>query len=81
MKPHIRKAFDGLAAARPASGNRPESEAEWVKLQQAQQELGYAMLRELGYPHAEAHGLSHVIWGGVGGRMILELAFSEDDHA
>ena len=77
VKEHFQKAFDAMAAAKPASGFRPESEAEWIALQKAQEEMGYAMFRVSGKSDVEARGLAHALFGGNAGLMLLDLAFSE----
>ena len=78
MNKHLQKAFDAMAAAKPASGFRPESEAEWTALQKAQEEMGYAMFRSSGKSDVEARALAHALFGGNAGLMLLDIAFSED---
>ena len=77
MNKHFQKALDAMAAARPASGFRPETQAEWIALQKAQEALGYAMFRDGGKSDAEARGMARAIFGGSGGRMLLDMAFSD----
>jgi hypothetical protein len=79
MSTHIRKALQMMEAAKPASGFRPETPMEWRKLQQAQEEMGYAMFREAGMPHSAAKELAHQIYGGLAGMILLDLAFRDDD--
>jgi hypothetical protein len=80
MSAHIRKALKMMEAAKPASGFRPETPMEWRKLQQAQEEMGYAMFRETGMSHSDAKVLAHQIYGGLAGMILLDLAFREDHH-
>jgi hypothetical protein len=80
MTNHLRKALRIMAAARPASGFRPETAAEWQKLQRAQVEMGYAMFREGGMPHAPAKELAREIFGGAAGMILLDLAFRDGHH-
>ena len=77
MNKHLQKAFDEMAAAKPASGFRPENEAEWVALQRAQEEMVYAMFRVSGNSDVEARALAHAMYGGAAGRRLLDVAFSE----
>ncbi len=80
MKKHFQKAFDAMEAAKPASGFRPESEAEWIALQKAQEEMGYAMFRSSGKSNVEARGLAEALYGGSAGQLLLRIAFSEVRH-
>ena len=80
MNKHFQKAFDAMAAAKPASGFRPESEAEWAALQKAQEEMGYAMFRGSGKSDVEARGLAHALYSGAAGQLLLRMAFSGDRH-
>jgi hypothetical protein len=80
MNKHFQKAFDAMAAAKPASGFRPESEAEWAALQKANEEMGYAMFRSSGKSNVEARALADAIYGGAAGQLLLRMAFSEDRH-
>ena len=80
MNKHFQKAFNAMAAAKPASGFRPESEAEWIALQKAQEEMGYAMFRSSGKSDVEARALAVALYGGSAGQLLLRMAFSEDRH-
>ena len=80
MNKHFQKAFDAMAAAKPVSGFRPESEAEWAALQKAQEEMGYAMFRSSCKSDVEARALADAIYGGAAGRLLLQIAFSGDRH-
>ena len=80
MNKHFQKAFNAMAAAKPVSGFRPESEAEWAALQKAQEEMGYAMFRSSGKSDVEARALADAIYGGAAGRLLLQIAFSGDRH-
>jgi hypothetical protein len=77
MDNHFRDAFEALNAAIPASGFRPETEAEWEKLQQAQIKLGFASYKASGASDSEARALSEFIHGGRAGRLLLEIFFAE----
>lgn len=81
MNRHFQKAFAAMAAAKPASGFRPETEAEWARLQLAQEEMGYAMLRSDGKSDAEARAIAKAIYGGPAGRILLDMGFPEEPHA
>ena len=76
MNKHFQKAFDAMAAAKPASGFRPESEAEWTALQKAHEEMGYAMFRSSCKCDVEARALADAIYGGAAGRLLLQIASS-----
>lgn len=80
VKEHFQKAFDAMAAAKPVSGFRPESEAEWSGLQRAQEEMVYAMFRGSGKSDVEARGLAHALYGGAAGQLLLRMVFSGDRH-
>ena len=69
-----------LNEARPASGYRPETEAEWKRLQAAQVELITEFLHGSGVENnrKKARAVAEMIMGGSAGRTILEIAFSED---
>jgi hypothetical protein len=80
MDKNIRDVIEALNAAIPASGFRPETEAEWEKLQQAQIKFGFASYKAAGASDSEARALSELIHGGAAGRLLLEIAFSGDNH-
>ena len=80
MSPYLNQALDMLAAAKPASGFRPETQAEWLKLLRANEELGYAMCRMAGLGEADARSLARQTFGGLGGLKILDMAFRETSH-
>jgi len=77
---HLKKAFEVIEAARPASGCRPETPQEWRNLHKASEELGYAMLRQGGLDEKAARKLANEIYGGVSGWLILDIAFREGKH-
>jgi hypothetical protein len=81
MNKHTQKAFEMIEAARPASGYRPQTEAEWSALQAASVELGYAMGIESGKTDTHARQIAQLIYGGPAGRLLLEMAFKDDSHA
>ena len=76
----IKSAFERVGAARPASGFRPETESEWNALQAALLELGYAMFHANGMSAKKARELATTIYGGVAGRLLIELAFKDQKH-
>lgn len=80
MDKNFHDAIEALNAAIPASGFRPETNADWEKLQQAQIELGFATFKAAGASNSEARTLSELISGGTAGRLLLEIAFGEDNH-
>jgi hypothetical protein len=75
----LTEAIQRLAAARPASGFKPETSQECEKLQQALEEFGYAMFRDQGQSEADARTLAHTIYGGVAGRLLMEMSFGVAD--
>ncbi len=75
MNELMQKASEKLEAARPRSGFLPETEAEWKKLQEAVKFLSYAQYRELGLPSKQAKEIAEYIFGGSGGRLLLELGY------
>ncbi len=80
MSAHLRRAILMMEAARPASGYKPETSAEWDRLTRTHEELGYAMYREAGMSEREARDLAQQTHGGVAGRLLLSIAFGEDGH-
>lgn len=77
MSKYIRRAVAMMEAARPASGYRPESDAEWQKALRATEELTYAMYRESGVPAKKARALAQLIHSGETGMRLLRSAFKE----
>ena len=80
MDNFIKSAFEIVEAARPASGFRPETESEWNALQSALLELGFAMFHSNGMPTKKARELATTIYGGVAGRLLIDLAFKDHSH-
>jgi len=80
MDKNFRHAIEVLNSAKPVSGFRPETEAEWEKLQHAHIELGFAIFKAAGASNSEARTLSELMNGGTAGRLLLEIAFGEDNH-
>jgi hypothetical protein len=78
MTGYREKAMRMIERARPASGGRPQTEAEWQKVQAASVELGYAMYRDQGMDKKKARSIAELIHGGAAGRLLLEMAFPED---
>ena len=77
MDYHAKKYVEILSEAKPANGYRPETEEEWDRLQRANVEASYHLYRSIGVPKWEAKRMARVINGGVGGRLLLEIAFAE----
>jgi hypothetical protein len=75
----LTEAMQLLKAAKPASGGKPETHQEWEKLQQALEELSYAMFLDQGQSEAEARSLAHTIYDGAGGRLLMEMSFGVAD--
>ena len=80
MIAHTKEVIEMVEAARPASGFRPETEAEWNALQAALLELGYATFHSNGMSARKARELATTIYGGVAGRLLIELAFKDQKH-
>jgi hypothetical protein len=78
---HFRKAMQMLEAAKPASGFRPETPDEWLKLLRANEEMGYAIFRSSGMKDAEARALAKQTYGSPASLILLDIAFSEAAHA
>ncbi len=77
---HKIKLRQAMKAATPASGFRPEAEAEWLKLQNIQVEMTYAMYRDIGKSKAEARAIANLTHGGAAGLMMLKMLFPEKPH-
>ena len=77
MSNQLKKAFKMMAAARPASGFRPETPEEWDKLQKAQVAAGCALFIKGGATPEIARNLANEIYGGDVGRIILDISFRE----
>lgn len=80
MSPLTRKAFRRLDAARPASGLRPQTEAEWRKLQAANILVSEAMYRDLGASKAEARRIARLTMGGPAGRILIGFGFDQAER-
>ena len=80
MNENFLYAIELLNSAKPVSGFRPETEAEWEKLQHAHIELGFAIFKAAGASSSEARTLSELMNGGAAGRLLLEIAFSEENR-
>lgn len=74
VSPFARKAFAMLEAARPKSGDMPETPEEWNKLLAANEELGYAMYRDQGMNEEEARRVAKMIHGGPSGMLLLKMS-------
>ena len=79
MIAHAKEVIEIVKAARPASGF-PETESEWNALQAALLELGYAMFHANGMSAKKARELATTIYGGVAGRLLIDLAFKDQNH-
>lgn len=77
MKDDLQQAIDNVESARPASGFRPETEAEWAVLQSAIMKLTIVMYRGMGLSEAEAERIGRQLYGGKLGRSILNAIYSE----
>ena len=77
---HLKRAVQMVNAARPASGFRPETPEEWAAVQDAAIQFGYALMRESGLSHVQATDFAKNVYGGASGRLLLDIAFSEDGH-
>lgn len=75
MSKYRRRALAMLEAARPTSGDRPESNAEWRKLLRATEELAYAMYREGGLPEKKARALAQLTCSGDFGMYLLQASY------
>ena len=72
---YIRRALAMVEAARPASGYRPGSEAEWQKLLRATEELAYAMYRKGGVPAKRARAVARLMHSGEFGMYLLRTSY------
>ena len=79
MDRHSRRAMEMLAAAPPKSGYRPETEEEWRNVQRALEELGFAMFVNAGAPEEKARKAAHEIYGGLAGRVLMQIGYWDDD--
>lgn len=79
MDHHTQKFAEIMSKAIPASGYRPQTEAEWARLQKAMIDGAYHMYRANGVHKAEAKNMARLIHGGLAGRLLLEMAFSEPE--
>ena len=78
MSRQLERALQGMESARPSSGFRPETEAEWRRLQAAQVQLAVASYRLAGVSRTEALRIADLIHGGAAGRLLLEVFFPAD---
>ena len=60
-------------------GGDPQTEAEWARLQKAMIGGAYHMYRANGVPKAEDKSMARLLHGGLAGRLLLEMAFSESE--
>lgn len=80
MSKALDRAMAMMAAARPASGFRPETEEEWDRLIRALTEWAAATYMEMGMPEPQARALALLVHSGKAGRRLAEAAFTEDRH-
>ena len=80
MSARIRRAIAAMESARPASGYRPETEAEWQKLLSATEEFSYALYREGGMPEHQAREVARLMHSGTFGMFMLRAAFGDDEN-
>jgi hypothetical protein len=77
MRADFVRAFAMWDAVRPTSGFRPETPEERHRGLDANEEMDYAMCREMGMPEEEARNLAKQIHGGPGGLLFLQVSFGE----
>lgn len=75
----IREALQCIETARPASGNRPATEAEWSALLIAHVRLAAAMYRVGGMSRRNAEMLAQQTHGGIAGRLLMEMIFNVNE--
>ena len=75
----LAEAIRAMEAARPSSGFRPATEAEWDKLVAANEKISYAMYLKLGESKERARALAHMTMGGATGRLMLEISFHAEE--
>lgn len=78
MNTFEKKYVAAVRKARPASGYRPQTEAEWKRLQIGMIQATYYLYRANGASNREARAIAKLIHGGTGGRILLELAFDDE---
>lgn len=81
MNYHTQKFLEIMRGAQPASGYRPQTEAEWLRRQLTMIAASYHMYRAIGVPKAEAKRVARLIHGGAAGRTLLEMSFAEPENA
>jgi predicted DNA-binding transcriptional regulator AlpA len=74
LTPHQRRALKKLEAARPASGDRPQTHAQWKMLQDATVEYAAAGYCSEGEPAADAWKHAERVHGGRSGRLSLDIS-------
>jgi hypothetical protein len=77
MRADFVRVFAMWDAVRPRSGFRPEAPEERHRVLVANDEMGYAVFREMGMPEGEARNLAKQIHGGPGGLFFLQISFGE----
>lgn len=77
MNTFEKKYVAAMRKARPTSGYRPETEAEWKRLQIGMIQATYYLYRANGASKREARAIAKLLHGGAAGRILLEVAFSD----
>ena len=75
----LAEAIRAIEAARPPSGLRPATEAEWDKLVAANEKLSYAMYLKLGKSKEQARAAARMTMSGAAGRLLLEKSFDAEE--
>lgn len=78
MSDHLKRSKEALLRAEPASGLRPANAQEWRKLQRANYDLMFHMLRANGVPKAQAKTVAGLVWKTPVGRMLFEAALDDN---
>lgn len=81
MSDHLKLCKEALLRAEPASGLRPANAQEWRKLQRANYELMFHMLRANGVPKAQAKAVAGFVWKTPLGRTLFEAALNNNINA
>jgi hypothetical protein len=79
MKSNMKRLLRTMEVARPASGNRPQTESEWLRLKASAIECFGAHLQSAdGLGPNEARLIAYLAFRGQLGRLLLEMAYSEE---
>ncbi len=77
MSTHDEKFIAIMREAMLASGSRPETDAEWKRLQSIMRRASVHLYRANGASKVQAQHLANLIQGGAIGRLLLETAFND----